>query len=69
MTKGFPKFAFPPGWWEGIRAWRYAVSGRGGRIAYANPLRGVGDVTSMAVISFFGYFMIAARSFAGAGLQ
>lgn len=41
----------------------------GVRIAYANPLRGVGDVTSMAVISFFGYFMIAARSFAGAGLQ
>lgn len=68
MTKGFPKFAFPPGWWQAFGRGDTQQVGEG-RIAYANPLRGVGDVTSMAVISFFGYFMIAARSFAGAGLQ
>ena len=29
------------------------------QITYANALRGLGDVTSMAFISFFGYFVIA----------
>lgn len=29
------------------------------QITYANSLRGIGDVTSMAVISFIGYFLIA----------
>lgn len=29
------------------------------QITYANALRGIGDVTSMAVISFIGYFVIA----------
>lgn len=29
------------------------------QITYANSLRGIGDVVSMAVISFIGYFLIA----------
>ena len=29
------------------------------QITYANSLRGIGDVISMAVISFIGYFLIA----------
>lgn len=29
------------------------------QITYANSLRGIGDVTSMAVISFIGYFLLA----------
>ena len=29
------------------------------QITYANSLRGIADVTSMAVISFVGYFVIA----------
>ena len=33
--------------------------GDGLQVAFANSLRGIGDVTSMAVISFVGYFVIA----------
>ena len=29
------------------------------QITYANSLRGIGDVTSMAVISFIGYLLVA----------
>ena len=29
------------------------------QITYANALRGMGDVVSMAIISFIGYFLIA----------